>query len=38
MHTLADCLPEAEPKTLGDTLGDVEAEEQSTHVLTAYHR
>ena len=25
MHTLADCLPEAEPKTLGDTLGDVEA-------------
>ena len=38
MHTLADCLPEAESKTLGDTLGDVEAEEQSTRVLTAYHR
>lgn len=35
MHTMADCLPEAEPKTPGDTLGDVQAEEQSTRVLTA---
>lgn len=35
MHTMADCLPEAEPKTLGDTLGDVQAEEQSARVLTA---
>lgn len=35
MHTMADCLPEAEPKTLGDTLGDVQAKEQSTRVLTA---
>lgn len=35
MHTMADCLPEAEPKTHGDTLGDVQAEEQSTRVLTA---
>lgn len=35
MHTMADCLPEAECKTLGDTLGDVQAEEQSTRVLTA---
>lgn len=35
MHTMVDCLPEAEPKTLGDTLGDVQAEEQSTRVLTA---
>lgn len=35
MHTMVDRLPEAEPKTLGDTLGDVQAEEQSTRVLTA---